>query len=479
MITLSEAQRATGGQWLAQPLPADMPLQGGCFDTRAIDGKQVFFALQGEQADGHDYLPRLAGTAVRLAVVSREVSIPGYDGAVLRVHDVLAALAALAGFVVRKHAPKVVALTGSYGKTTTKEVVAHVLEGALRVLKTPGSLNNEIGVPIALLDLDGSHDVAVLEFSARKPGDIDYLGRIAPPHIAVLLAVGHAHIGVFGSREAIYRTKGEIFQRLRSGGLAIVNGDDPRLAELAAGQRLVSFGRDDGTYYAEQVRFDALGRQHFTARCADGHLDCHAGSPGPHGLFPILVAWAVARELGLPDALVAGRCGVHPAQKGRAMPIPGPGGAVLIDDTYNASPETVVNLIGTLAAIEATERILVLGHLSELEAGLGDSVPHIAQALTAPLTDVWVHAPHMPDFARQLAAAAGSSVPVHVEPDLARLIATLRARDRQGVVMGFKGARSAHLERAVQGLLGVAVTCRLPSCGLLMACSSCQQLTAP
>jgi len=478
MITPSEAQQATGGQWLTQPLAADMPLQGGCFDTRAIDGKQIFFALRGEQADGHDYLPRLAGTAVRLAIVSRDVSVPGFDGAVLRVDDVLAALAALARFVVRKHAPKVVALTGSYGKTTTKEVVAHVLMGALRVLKTPGSLNNEIGVPIALLDLDGSHDVAVLEFSARKPGDIDYLGRIAPPHVAVLLAVGHAHIGVFGSREAIYKTKGEIFHHLHPDGLAIVNADDPRLAELAAGRRLVSFGREGGSYRAEHVAFDPDGRQTFTAVCDDGRMDCHAGSPGPHGLFPILVAWAVARELDLPDALVAARCGVHPAQKGRAMPIAAPGGALLIDDTYNASPETVVNLIGTLVAIEATERILVLGHLSELEEGLGDSVAHIAGAITPPLTEVWVHAPHMPDFGRQLAAAAGGAVPVHAEPDLARLITTLQARDRKGVAMGFKGARSAHLERAVQGLLGVAVECRRPFCDLLMACSACQQLTA-
>lgn len=478
MITLSEAHQATGGQWLAQPLPADMPLQGGCFDTRAIDGKQIFFALRGGQADGHDYLPRLAGTAVRLAVVSREVSIPGFDGAVLRVDDVLAALAALAAFVVRKHGPKVVALTGSYGKTTTKEVVAHVLLGALRVLKTPGSLNNEIGVPIALLDLDGSHDVAVLEFSARKPGDIDYLGRIAPPHIAALLAVGHAHIGVFGSREAIYRTKGEIFHHLHPEGLAIVNGEDARLAELAAGRRLVSFGREGGTYRAERVAFDAQGRQRFTAVCDDGRMDCHAGSPGPHGLYPILVAWAVARELGLPDALVAERCGVHPGLKGRAMPLAAPGGALLIDDTYNASPETVVNLIGTLAAIEAGGRILVLGHLSELEAGLADSVAHIAGAITPPLSEVWVHAPHMPDFGRQLAAAAGDAVPVHDEPHLGRLIAALHARDRAGVVMGFKGARSAHLERAVQGLLGVEVTCRRPFCELLMACSACRRLTA-
>ena len=478
MITLVEAQAATGGSWLTQPLPPQTPLQGGCFDTRRIGGAQTFFALPGEHADGHDFLPRLSGSGVRLAVVSREVAIPGFDGAVLRVPDVLRALAGLGAATLRKHAPKVVAITGSYGKTTAKEIIAHVLAGRLHVLKTPGSLNNEIGVPISLLDLDGTQQVAVLEFSARKPGDIDYLGRIAPPDVAVLLAVGQAHIGVFGSREAIARTKGEIFHHLRPGGLAVVNGDDPALAPLAAGHRMVTFGCAPADLRAVELTHDGLGRQRFTGLAGETRVAFRSGIPGVHGLYPVLAAWAVARELGLPDELVAERAALHPQQKGRAVQLRAPGGALLLDDTYNASPETVVNLIRSLGTMDARERILVLGHLSELEEGLGATAATIGRALQPPLTRCFVHAPHTPAFFAQLQAAAGD-VALHDVATLDALAEALRAADRPGVLIGIKGARSAHLERVVQMLLGRRVDCRLSQCPLILACTDCPAVTVP
>ena len=211
MITLEEAAQATGGHLSARALPLDTPLQGGAFDSRELAGADIFFALTIGGGNGHQYLHTLRNSTVKLAVVSQPGQPAGFKGAVLLVPDTLAALAQLAAKVVQNHRPRIVAITGSYGKTTAKEVIAHVLGGKVTVLRNPGSFNNEIGVPITLLGLDGSQEVAVLEFSARKPGDIAYLARIAPPDIAVLLNVGTAHIGIFGSREAIIRTKTEFF----------------------------------------------------------------------------------------------------------------------------------------------------------------------------------------------------------------------------------------------------------------------------
>lgn len=476
MITLAEAAQATGGEWLAQPYPANAPLRGGGFDTRTLGDAEIFFALAGQCGDGHDHLDKLAGSRVRLAVLSRVAPPSGYAGAVLKTRDTLHALGGMARFLVAKHRPAVVAVTGSYGKTTAKEVIAHVLAGQRTVLKSPGSLNNEIGVPITLLDLDGSQDAVVLEFSARKPGDIDYLGGIAPPDVAVLLVVGRAHIGVFGSQEAIYRCKGEIFHHLRPGGTAIVGASQPRLRQLAAPHPVLTFGRDAGDFRAEEIGFDADGRQHFQAVHGECRMPLVAGLPGPAGCEPVLAAWAVTRALGLPDNLVAGRGGVDPEQKGRLRVYRTPAGAVLIDDCYNASPETVTNLIETLNARPEHDKVLVLGPMAELEEGLADSARAIAARLRPPLTRCLVYDPRTALLYDRLKAGAEGLEIGHIGRQR-DLFAALKALDAPGRVIGFKGARSAHMERFVQAMLGVSVACERHPCSLLKHCTDCELLT--
>lgn len=489
MITLSEAVLATGGRWVAQPLPDETPLLGGAFDTRALGSAEIFFALGGgeaeggtDAADGHHYLHQLPGSAVKLAVVSREDVGAGLGNgiAVLCTGDTLRALADMAAFMVEKYRPRVVAVTGSYGKTTTKEVIANVLSGSISLLKTPGSLNNEIGVPISLLSLDGSQQAVVLEFSARKPGDIDYLGRIAAPDLAVLLNVGHAHVGVFGSQEAIFRTKGEIFNHLRPGGLALVGADQPRLRDLATGHRTQTFGREKGDFHAAQITLDAEGRQHFEGRHAGERLSLRAGVPGPHGCEPVLAAWAVARELGLPDAIVAERGGMDPAQKGRLRLFRAPGGGVVIDDAYNASPETVVNLIETLNDRPERVKVLVLGPLAELEEGLSASAAHIQGALkTAPSGGIARCIVYDPQSSLLFAALSGGNGATLLEHAVSQdeLFAALKALDAPGTVVGIKGSRSAHMERAVQAMLGAKVACQRHPCALLRYCTDCNALT--
>jgi UDP-N-acetylmuramoyl-tripeptide--D-alanyl-D-alanine ligase len=476
MITPAQAAASTGGRWLQQPLPEAFPLTGAAFDTRGLGAAQIFFALKGQSGDGHEHLHRLAGGAVKLLVVHRDAVPEGFAGAVLRVEDTLAALGRMAAFLVKKHHPRVVAITGSYGKTTTKEVVAHVLAGSRRVLKSPGTLNNEIGIPLTLLELDGSQEVCVLEFSARKLGDIDYLGRIAPPDIAVLLAVGHAHIGIFGGRENIYRAKGEIFRHLHPNGLAIVGVEDPRLAGLASGHRTVTFGRDAGDYRATDIVTDEWGHQSFTATCGESRIPVQSGISGPHGYAPVLVAWAVAQELGTPDEVFAARAGFSPESKGRSRLVTAPGGALLVDDTYNASPETVINLIGTLALLPPAKKVLVLGHLSELEAGLEQTAEMIGRHLRPPLAACYVYSPAAPEWPRLLERVA-RGVSVRRFDTQTALIAALRELDAPGAAIGIKGARSAHMERAVQAMLGADVACTLTPCGLLKHCTDCDALS--
>lgn len=492
MISLGEAKQATGGNWLAEPLPPETPLLGGTQDTRLTAGNEIFFALKGETADGHDYLPALAGSGVKCAVVEKKIEIKGFTGNILLVEDVLLALGQMARFLVEKHRPKIIAITGSYGKTTTKEVVSHVLEEKICILKTPGSYNNEIGLPLSLLNLDGSQKAAVLEYSARKPGDIHYLCQIAPPDIAVVLAVGHAHIGVFGSQEAIYQTKTEIFSDLRPGGLALVNGEDPHLLELtaekvpqrpvepSAGARIQSFGGDKApkntNFRAEAISFTPKGQQKFTGIAGPESLAFTSGIPGPHGLYPILVAWAIGRELGLTNKEIQARAGAHPGQKGRAVLLDTPKGATLLDDTYNASPETIVNLIETLARMEAKERVLVLGPLAELETGLAQTATMVGPHLAPPLTRVILLERHQ-GFFEALAPHVSPELKIESLEGLKELIAVLQDLDAPGTVVGIKGARSAHMERAVEGMMNREVECLKSPCGLLAHCTACPRLT--
>ena len=480
MITLEEAARATGGAWLAKPLSGETPLLGGAFDTRDLGRAEMFFALEGDESDGHRYLARLNGSGVKLAVVHHPVPMetmadnPGL--AVLQTGNTLKALADMAAYVVEKYRPRVVAVTGSYGKTTTKEIIAHVLSGAMSLLKTPGSLNNEIGVPITLLSLEEGHQAVVLEFSARKPGDIETLGRIAAPHVAVLLNVGRAHIGVFGSQQAIFETKGEIFNHLAPKGLALVGAEEPRLRQLAAGRRVLTFGREGGDFHAERITLDGEGRQRFDGVYEGVRLALHSGVPGPRGCEPVLAAWAVARELGVSDAVVAERAGQPPDQKGRLRLFRAPGGAVVIDDAYNASPETVVNLIETLNDRPERVKVVVLGPLAELEEGLAESAARIAGSLGPPLSRCIVHDPVSSQLFDGL-ERAGIRVALQRTDSQADLFAALKALDAPDTVVGIKGSRSAHMERAVQAMLGTQVACRLHPCALLRYCTDCDDLT--
>ncbi len=491
MITFSQAQQSSAGNWLRPPAHENTPLHGGAFDTRQLGEAQIFYALQGDQNDGHRYLPNLYRSSVKLAVISNpQADLGAFAGAVLVVNHVHTALNQMAQWLVAHYQPKVVAITGSYGKTTSKETIAHVLSEDWRVLKSQGTHNNEIGIPLTLLKLSTQTQVAVLEYSARKVGDIAHLCRIAPPDIGVLTAVGSAHIGVFGSQQAILNTKGELFTHLAPGGLAIFNGDDPRLAALATNKACMAFYGGNtalsnpktlapNAFYAQNLRADSQGKVRFEGVHQNVRIPMQSNLMGPHGAEPILAAWAVAKALGAPtDAVVAKAASRVMPLYGRATPTKTKQGAFVLDDSYNASPETIANLIQTLNLRPEANKVLVLGPLSELEQGWEHTSQHIAKAITPSLSAFYVYEPQPNGLAECLKPLI-KTLELRVFYQWDALLDALLEWDNPQSVFGVKGGRSAHLERLVLALQGEVVGCRRHPCPLLVRCDTCAYLSKP
>ena len=479
-MTPAQAKTFSCGHWQQPPSQPHQALDGAAHDTRKLNKAQMFFALRGVGGDGHDYLPQLIGSSVKLIIADRPVHLPTFKGAILQTKDVQTALADMARGLIKLHRPQVVAITGSHGKTTAKEVIAHVLAAGLKLLKTPGSLNNEIGVPLSLLALNGSHDAVVLEFSARKKGDIAFLCSIAPPKVGVLLNVGHAHLGVFGSQEAIYQTKTELFQHLQPAGTALWGSHDPRLGKLARSlcppdSCIQSFGLEQGDFSITNLQYNHQGCQQFTAVHQQSKLSLQSGILGPFGALPLLAAWGVCRALNLPDHCVQQADGWAPQQPGRLQLAKSTKHAMLIDDTYNASPETIAALAQTLKLRPEPRKILVLGPLSELEEDLKESVELIAKQLPGTVTGCLVYEPQETGFAASLKAAAPQTQVASIASQ-DELIQTLHNLDAPDCVIGFKGARSSHMERFVLAMQGVKVGCQRMPCSWLRRCVDCPLL---
>ena len=469
-LTLELVRKACpSGDWLHQPLPWQTPLRGASLDTRALGSAAMFFALRGEQHDGHDHLADLGRRGqVQLAVVERErvergVAWGAFRGAVLGVDSVEQTLLRLGQAALaerrRQGGLTVVAITGSHGKTTTKEWVAHVLAGARRVSKAPHSYNNELGVPLTLLAVRTEDEVLVLEFAARHAGDIRLLTELVAPDIGVLLNVGSAHLGEFGSRDAIYDVKGELFRYLPTASLAITSAEDVRLLAMArAHGRHLSFGRLQGDYRATAITYNAAGQQRFigeapaqdvsTEQTGPRRLALQTSIQGTHGHVPILVAWIVAEALGVPAEVVQQRVTEELPLAGRGRTYRSAAGAWIIDDTYNASPETVIHRIESMAVHrEPRRRVLVLGSLAELgshlEAGLRSI---LAVAIEAGMDRVVLFGDQYRGLSLPLLASSFevSRVASSAEDALRTIIA---AEDRPGVLLGLKGSRVAAMER--------------------------------
>lgn len=454
-LPLAELAGLAGGRLVDAPDPGALVTGGVVFDSRQVGPGDLFLALPGEHADGHDFAAAALAAGARAVVATRPVGGP----AVL-VGDVLAALARLAhGVLGRLPQVTVVGITGSSGKTSTKDLVADLLVCLGPTVAPPGSFNNEIGLPYTVLLAGPQTRYLVLEYSARGLGHIAALCAIARPHIAVELNVGTAHIGEFRSAEVIAAAKGELVTALAADGVAVLNADDQRvrsMAGLTAARVVLAGTGSDADVRAEDVRLDDRGRPSYTLVAAGERAEVALPLFGAHHVANSLAAAAVALELGLPPADVAAALrAVRPLSRWRMEVVQRPDGVTVVNDAYNANPESTAAALRALVAMSRGRRSwAVLGPMAELGDRTGPE--HLAAGRLARqlgvdrLVAVGEAAAAVHAGAVQEGSRGEESAQV---PDIEAAVRLLRAQLRPGDVVLVKASRAAGLERLAAQLL--------------------------
>jgi UDP-N-acetylmuramoyl-tripeptide--D-alanyl-D-alanine ligase len=458
VIPLSVAQLAeiTGAVLDEVPDPAAVVTGPVVIDSREAQPGSLFAALPGERADGHDFAAAAAAGGAAVTLATRPVGSPA-----LLVADVQDALAALAAAVVRRLPELTIAgITGSAGKTTTKDLTAQLVETLGPTVANKGSFNNEIGHPLTVLRVTGQTRYLISELSARGPGHIAALCAIAPPRLGAVLCVGHAHAGEFGGIDAVARAKSELPAALPADGVAVLNADDPRVAAMAAvtAARVVTFGQSAGAgVRAADVRADEQGRACFTLITAAGSAPVRLRLHGPHHVTNALAAAALAAELGMSTgAIAAGLSEAVARSRWRMEVTERADGVTIVNDAYNANPESMRAALGALAAMTAGRRgFAVLGFMTELgdaaEKFHEEAGRQAALAGVAGLIVVGDDAAPMLTGAKAVPSWAGELL--HV-PDKAAAIAALGERLRHGDVVLVKASHSIALEDVALALTG-------------------------
>ncbi|MFE2142548.1 UDP-N-acetylmuramoyl-tripeptide--D-alanyl-D-alanine ligase [Streptomyces sp. NPDC059456] len=465
MIALSLAEIAdiTGGQLHDIPDPSARVTGPVVFDSREVEAGSLFAAFVGERVDGHDYAERAVAAGATAVLATRPVGVPA-----VVVPDVVAALGALAGAVVARIGTDVVALTGSAGKTSTKDLIAQVLQHHAPTVWTPGNLNNEIGLPITTLRATEETRHLVLEMGARGIGHIRYLTGLTPPRIGLVLNVGTAHIGEFGGREAIAQAKGELVEALPAaseGGVAVLNADDLLVRAMSSRTkaRTVLFGEaEDADVRATEVRMTPRGRPSFTLHTPTGCSDVTLRLYGEHHVSNALAAAAVAHVLGMSvEEIATALSGAGTLSRWRMEVTERADGVTVVNDAYNANPESMRAALRALAAMGGAAQAnggrtwAVLGPMAELgddSLAEHDAVGRLVVRLNvSKLVAVGGREASWLQLGAYNEGSWGEeSVLVS---DTQAAIDLLRSELRPGDVVLVKASRSAGLERVAQALL--------------------------
>ncbi len=427
------------------------PVHAICTDTRTLRAGEMFLALRGENFDGHDHVrAAVTGGAIGAIVDTPPVADDLPPGFVLiAVRDTLAAYQSIAT-VYRKSLPmKVIGITGSNGKTSTKDLAASVLAKRYCVLKTEGNLNNHIGVPRMLLRADRSHEVAVLEMGMNHPGEIAPLAQMAAPDVAIITNIGRAHLEFMGSREAIAQEKGMLAEAVAANGTVILNGTDEFTPSIArrTRARVIMVGSSDGTLRAESVEQDFNGSR-FTLVTEGEKISVRLPVTGHHMILNALLAVAAGRALDVPlqecvEALASVRLTKGRLERKEIH------GRLILDDSYNANPDSMSAALETLASLPTgRRRIAVLGKMGEL----GDAAAEGYQAVGALagakridcLITVGEEAAAM-SFAARSAGMRDTIDAANTDEAAQRLAEVSRAGD----LILVKGSRSAAMERVI------------------------------
>lgn len=366
-FTLNEICLATGGSIISDKPAAKLLFTGVSTDSRSITSGDLFIALQGETFDGHDYLSQARQKGAGGVIVSRrDASLP-QDCPVILVQDTLKALQDLARFHRQKYNIPVIAVTGSNGKTTTKDMISAVLSARFKVLKTEANYNNEIGLPLTLLRLQPEHEAVVVEMGMRGMGQIRALARIALPNVAVITNVGETHIELLGSIENIAKAKAELVQAVAVPGLAVLNGDDDRVSKMGelTEARVICYGLNPKAgVRAENIRTTATGVAFDSL--TDGRKECiELPAYGIHNVYNALAAIAVGQSMGMtPEEIQQGLKNFTPGAM--RLHIEKMGLYTVINDSYNASPLSMKAAIDVLGDIAEGRAVAVLGDMLEL-----------------------------------------------------------------------------------------------------------------
>jgi UDP-N-acetylmuramoyl-tripeptide--D-alanyl-D-alanine ligase len=445
MFSLTEAATLAGGEARG----SDHTLQRVVTDSRLARAGDLFVALKGERFDAHDFV---ADVVARGAAVMVNADAPAFDGAMqIRVDDTRLALGRLAAGWRARFALPVIGVTGSNGKTSVKEMLAAILRAAVgddAVLATQGNFNNDIGLPLTLLQLTARHRYAVIEMGMNHPGEIRYLGAIARPDVALVNNALRAHLGGFDGVEGIARAKGEIFEDLSATGVAVLNADDDNhalLAGLAGDHRRLDFGLEHGDVHARELVTGARDSR-FVAVTPAGEFAVQLPAPGVHNVRNALAACALAIAVGIDGDTIARGLGAVRGVKGRLQYSHAANGAVLIDDSYNANPDSMKAGLDVLAAAPAP-RWFVMGDIGEL----GETAPALHAEVGAHARSRGVeHLLALGELSRHAVDAFGAGA-VHFAT-IEELTAYLDGHLPATATVLIKGSRFMRMERVVEHL---------------------------
>lgn len=364
-ITVADVLDATGGRLICGE---DARLASITTDSRKVEAGALFIPLAGENFDGHDYIEKAFAGGASVCLTARDIE-PISGKTIIRVQDTKKALADVARKYKQLHNVPTVGVTGSVGKTTTKDMLASVLATSFHTLKTQGNFNNEIGLPLTVFGLKAEHEMAVLEMGMSAPGEIHDLVGIAKPDVAVITNVGMSHIENLGSQEGIFQAKMEICDFFGANNLLVVNGDDPflRQAKKTEQYKVITFGiqEEDCDVRAENIQNLGIEGSRFTVKLDGiGHA-VYIPTAGVHNIYNALAAICVGRHFGISmEKIIRGIAEF--SMTGMRMAIERAGAVTIINDCYNASPDSIKASLKVLGSTKAARKIAVLGDMLEM-----------------------------------------------------------------------------------------------------------------
>ncbi len=446
---LKDVIAATGGELVQGSL--DELITGVSTDTRSIRKGDLFFALIGDNHDGHLFAADALASGAVAAVVSRELR--NLQGVLVKVPDTQVALGDLAAWYRNRFDIRAVGITGSVGKTSTKEMVATVLSHRFSILKNQGNFNNEIGVPYTVFQLKPDYDVLIQELAMRLPGEISRLAEIVKPQVGVITNIGLSHIGRLGSQDAIAAAKSELLKNLPVDGAAVLNADDHYFDFLSrqSSAKVLSYGISSGNVRAENIRTDAEGRVSFRIVSDSGAATVHIPLVGMHNVPNALAAATVGLYFGITIEEIADALSHVQSEEKRAQ-ITKVRDFAIYDDTYNASPASMISAINSIDAIECKRRVAVLGDMKELGnfsvQGHRDVGRALARSSVSLLITVGDEATEIAAGARE-AGFRGEALQLGTSEEAADAVA---AEVRSGDLVLVKGSRSMQMEFIVEAL---------------------------